>query len=269
MLVLLPVGIVYLGPPMIYMKSGDEKFLILNAGRCKYINRIIKKADDYNYATDIFIHTNKHDLSPGDFNDYTNGSLNIISHDLNGIHPYYLTWKCRDLLRQQKDDYDVFMYVEDDILIPEDAIEYWLRYNKKLIAANYNLGFLRIEIQDGEEYLTDLQSKLNTIIYLDGDPYVINNINPYCAFWIYSKEEFHRFLNHPYYDIDNIEGYHVREKSAIGLHGEHSSFYKGTLIPIIHGRLDKNCRVYHMTNNYVVDDSNLFSTIKFKDGVAR
>ena len=36
------------------------------------------------------------------------------------------------------------MYIEDDILVQKKAIEYWEKYNEKLIEFNYNLGFLRI-----------------------------------------------------------------------------------------------------------------------------
>ena len=85
------------------------------------------------------------------FNKYTNGILNIIYHDLTNINPFYLTWKCRDLLKQQKDDYDIFMYIEDDILVPCNAIKYWLKYNKDLIDIQYNLGFIKVEVKHNIE----------------------------------------------------------------------------------------------------------------------
>lgn len=237
--------------------------------RIQYVNRIIDATNQYDCVADIYIHTNIPELEPSLLSRYTNGSLLIISHDLSLEHPFYLTWKCRPLLKTQMDDYDAFMYIEDDILVPWKAIQYWINNNERLIAQNYNLGFLRIEIAaDGEEYISDLYGeRLDTIIQLDdGLPYCLNNKNPYCAFWIYNKAEFKRFAENPYYDIQKIPDYAIREKSAIGLHGIQNYWYKGTVIPIVGDGLAVDCRVYHMPNNYVVDDSP-FATIRFEDAI--
>ena len=238
--------------------------------RIQYINRIIDETNNYKYKTDIFIHTNSNDLTIDYFNKYNNGSINIIFHDLTDIHPFYLTWKCRDLLQKQKNDYDIFIYIEDDILVPNKAIQYWLEYNEKLIKMNYNLGFLRIEIdENNDEYITDVcfGQHFDTIINLDENNYCINNKNPYCAFWIYNKNEFNRFVDSKYYNINNINDYFIREKSAIGLHGNSNYWYKGTLIPIINDKLIEDCKIYHMPNNYVMDKSSGFATLKFNEAI--
>ncbi len=232
--------------------------------RKSYVNKIICETNKYKFTTDLYIHTNSITLKTEDLNEYTNGSINIIYHDLSNINPFYLTWKCRNLLKEQANDYDIYIYIEDDILIPFDAILYWLKYNKNLIINNYNLGFLRIETNDNEEYVTDLPGqKLYSTINLDNIDYCINNVNPYCAMWIYSKEEFNTFVNSKYYDINTIYGYGIREKSAIGLHGISNYWYKGTLIPLINNKLNSNCKIYHLPNNYVTDITNNFATIKF------
>jgi hypothetical protein len=220
--------------------------------RIKYINRIIHETNTYNSATDIFIHTNNNTLTKDSFDEYTNGTITIVYHDLSNIHPFYLSWKCRDLLKKQRDDYDIFIYVEDDILIPKKAIEYWLKYNEKLIDLNYNLGFIRIEVDHNNiEYMTDIICTFNKFVQVDNEKYCVNDVNPYCAFWIYNKNEFNRFVNSEYYDIQNIKGYNTREMSAIGLHGLQTSWYKNTLIPIQDDKLSNDCRVYHMPNNYI------------------
>ena len=236
--------------------------------RIIYINNIIDETNKYEYTTDIFIHTNNINLQESAFNNYTNGCIKIIYHDLSNINPFYLTWKCRDLLKQQKNDYDIFMYVEDDILVPYKAIKYWLEYNEKLIEMNYNLGFVRIEVENNIEYITDLYGeKMNTIINLNEKQYCVNNKNPYCAFWIYNKNEFNKFVNSKYYNIINIPNYGIREKSAVGLHGENTNWYKNTLIPFINNKLNEDCRIYHMPNNYVLDKNTRFATIKFNEAV--
>ena len=232
--------------------------------RIIYINNIIDETNNYKYTTDIFIHTNNIDLKESIFNDYTNGSIQIVYHDMSNIDPFCLTWKCRDLLKQQQDEYDIFMYIEDDILVPSKAVSYWLEYNEKLIEMNYNLGFVRIEIEDNIEYITDLYGeKFDTIINLYEQKYCVNNKNPYCAFWIYNKNEFTKFVNSDYYNINNILGYGTREKSAIGLHGNNTNWYINTVIPIINDKLIEDCKIYHMPNNYVINKNTLYATIEF------
>jgi len=50
--------------------------------------------------------------------------------------------------------------------------------------------------------------------------YVVNQKNPYCAFWIYDRHEFALFIKSPHWNLNlrQIKGYDIREMSAIGLH---------------------------------------------------
>jgi hypothetical protein len=236
--------------------------------RIQYINRIIDETNTYMYRTDIFIHTNNNSIPADLFHIYTNGSINLVYHDLSGIHPFLLTWSCRDLLKNQKDDYDIFMYIEDDILVPKKALEYWLKYNEDLISESYNLGFVRIETYNNEEYITDLYGEqMDRLIKINGVEYCINDKNPYCAFWIYNKDEFNNFINSRFYYLESIPKlYDIRELSAFGLHGNGFPWYINTVIPIENGILTDACKIYHMPNNYV-DGGTKFATIKFKDAV--
>ena len=237
--------------------------------RICYINNIINETNKYEYKTDIFIHTNNFNLKENVFNNYTNGSIKIIYHNLSNINPFYLSIKCRDLLEKQKNDYDIFMYIEDDILVPYKAIKYWLNYNEKLIEMNYNVGFVRIEIKDNNEYITDLfGTKLDTIINLNDTTYCINNKNPYCAFWIYNKNEFNKFVNSKYYNINHLPINGIREISAFGLHNpNYKESYKNTLIPIINNKLIEECKIYHMPNNYALNPKTPFAKIKFNEAI--
>ncbi len=239
--------------------------------RIKYINRIIDETNKYEIKTDLYIHTNKEDLKTDNLNTYSNGNLNIIWHDLTKItHPFYLTWSCRPILHSQRDLYDYFMYIEDDMLVPYTAIKYWLKHSNDLIKLKYNLGFIRIETENNIEFCTDLYDEhLDTIINLNDIIYCVNNKNPYCAFWIYSKEEFNNFINSGFYQCYTINGYGTREQSAIGLHGKSTHYYKETVIPIVDNKLDLDCRIYHMPNNYVVDKTNEFATIKFDEAIKK
>jgi hypothetical protein len=154
------------------------------------------------------------------------------------------------------------------MLVPIEAIKYWLKYKDFLLKMNYNLGFLRIEVNNNIEYITDLyDERLDTFINLNDKKYIVNNKNPYCAFWIYDNNEFNKFINSNFYNIKNIKGYGIREKSAIGLHGVETNFYKNTLIPLIDNKLCIDCKIYHLPNNYVNDNNTKFATIKFADAL--
>lgn len=236
--------------------------------RLQYLNRIIYETNKYNHPTDIFIHTNYNYIFPSSLHPYTNGTLQFVHHDLSGIHPFKLTWKCRELMQKQKNEYDAFMYIEDDILVPSAAIEYWVERHELLVAQRYNLGFVRIETsKTNEECITDLDGvPFDTVIDVSGAPYVVNNKNPYCAFWIYDKKEFNEFVKSSLYTINNIVGYETRESSAIGLHGLNTPWYKHTILPLHEGKLIETCKIYHMPNNYV-NWHPRFAKIKFKEAV--
>lgn len=237
--------------------------------RFKYLNRIIDEVNTYKYTTDIFIHTNMNFPYEKVLHANTNGSLMLVLHDLKGDNPHKLTWRCRHLLQQQKDLYDIFIYVEDDILIPTETIQYWVKYKDLVMKHGYNLGFLRIERDEGGvEHITDLWTQdpstpegyLTEGLELESNQFVKNTVNPYCAFWIYDAKEFHRFVESPYYDLEksfnvfHSHGYYMRESSAIGLHDKYLHWYKGTILPLQNGTLDPCCKVYHLPNNYIHHD---------------
>ena len=56
----------------------------------------------------------------------------------------YLTWKCRSLLEKQIEDYDIFIYLEDDILLYKETLDYWLKYKDLFIKHKCNVGFMRV-----------------------------------------------------------------------------------------------------------------------------
>jgi hypothetical protein len=240
--------------------------------RLEYINRIICETNTYEHPTDIFIHTNEQVLRKDMLSEYTNGLLTVVWHDFSQRHPHYLTWSCRDMMRDQRDEYDIFIYIEDDILVPRKAINYWLQRNEELISMGYNLGFVRIEIEGDTEYITDLLGETYDVLFeLNDEYYCVNNRNPYCAFWIYNKSEFNKFVDSPYYSIDNIHGYDERAASAIGLHGMSTPWYTCTVLPLKDNKLLDDCKIYHMPNNYVNRRDGIFKSArltKFSEAVS-
>jgi hypothetical protein len=232
--------------------------------RIENLKKIVDCFLNYKLKTTIVIDCNQ------DFNFFKEYDNIIVKTHNNLSHPFHLTSMHRLTMVDEIDYFDYFMYIEDDMLVPYTAIKYWLKHSNDLIKLKYNLGFLRIEIENDIEYCTDLYNDhLDTIINLNDNIYCVNNKNPYCAFWIYSKEEFNNFINSGFYQCYTINGYGTREQSAIGLHGLNTNYYKETVIPIVNNKLDLDCRIYHMPNNYVVDKTNYLATIKFDEAIKK
>ena len=241
--------------------------------RYNHINRIIKEVCSYPYETDIYIHTNE-DVKQHYLKKNTNGKIQVIVHDFNNGNPLYLPWSCRDFFKAQKNDYDIFIYIEDDMLITIPALNYWLQHKDDLIKHSFNLGFLRIETDiDGNEYMVDIIRKLetNNTVVINGKNYVINNVNTFVASWIYDKNEFNVFLGSPYYNGNgNIPNYDVQAAAGVGLHGDGMTRYKKTIIPFDAEtkQLHPGCRLYHIDNVYLYKhDECQSSTILFKDAL--
>lgn len=227
--------------------------------RLEYIRKILEETNNYKYKSDIFIHTNVSELPENVLSIYKNGKIVIFSYDFTNEDPFYLSWKCRPVLVSQRNDYDIFMYIEDDILVPKKAIEYWEKKYAALSINGHNLGFLRIEVDsEGNEFVTDLRNHLWNICDINGNKYCINDENSYCAFWIYDKDVFNRWVESSHYDLNNVYtpndgwGYKIREASAVGLNGRYTGWYKDTVIPVLENNtLDPDCRIYHLPNNYI------------------
>ena len=269
--------------------------------RLAYLEKIIEEYNTFSQQVDIFIHTNQKFQFRKQIS-YLNGNIKIIRHRLlNYIHYsgryYYLTWQPRKLLKKQLQDYDIFIYSEDDILIQERTFNYWLRNKNSLIRNDANVGFLRVESKDGEDFLSDITSFFSSKVEVDNKDYVVNDINPYCAFWICDKDVLKKWIESDFYNLKKVHGYKERnssllrklglnnnerlsylaynkknkridsamEASAYGLNYPKLNWYKYTLIELENNKIIEDCKVYHLPNNYVNEDETEMGTVKFED----
>ena len=63
------------------MKIFKNIVFFYNENRFKYLNKIIEETNNYQYETDIFIHTNNL-FSKDLLNTYKNGNINIIYYNI-------------------------------------------------------------------------------------------------------------------------------------------------------------------------------------------
>jgi len=237
-----------------------DRFLVLKKV-CKNYLRLSKNAR-------IFVHTNK-------FLKKNSKKIKFIQHNLQNEHPYKLTWKCRKLMQSQKKDFDIFIYGEDDVIFSKINFKYWLKY-KDICNNNYNLGFLRTEInkKSKELHLTDQISKIKYYITINNNKFAKLE-SSYSGFWIYYKDEFQNFLKTKFWNFNwkwtTTAGILlVREMSAIGWHGEnlngqYMNRYRATVIPLINNRIHKSSLIKHASNKYANHPAGLYGTIKINE----
>ena len=82
------------------------------------------------------------------------------------------------------------------------------------------------------------------------------------------QKEFASFVESSLYDIKNVDyDGDTRASCAAGLHGKNINWYKNTILPMKDRMTPiSDCKIYHMTNNYVDADHsgiNKFGTILF------
>ncbi len=223
--------------------------------------------------TELFIHTNKKIKNK-------NKRIKFIIHKFGSDHPFKLTWYCRKLMEIQKNNYDIFIYSEEDILFTKNNLNYWNKYKDKCINKNYNLGFLRVEVNKKNKklYSSDQIVKSKYFVNLNAKKYFIPD-NPYCGFWIYDKKEFNKFIKTKWWKFNwslrSKSGIlHIREMASLGWHGvdingQDMDRYLATVVPIKNNKPDKNSFIRHLTDNYANSPRGLFGTIKINEIISK
>ncbi len=236
-----------------YNPNPEKKEGHRNLRRFDYLKENIENLKTLSIKNDIFVHTHN------EFLDDKKLDARIIKHQIsdNDLDKGYLTWKCRSLMEEQKNGYEYFCYLEHDIKFSEDNLQYWLKYQDQLDKKNYHLGFLIYEKNnsDNKNYSIHIVRKLNKYLNIDGKKFVINDLENYCCFWIYNKDQFHKFLKSKWWSFKKRahnfrHNYGITERSSIGFHSLNMNYFKATLLPEIDNQPDPNCFIEHMTNNY-------------------
>ena len=255
------------------MKFAAHITFYYNSNRLIFLKKVADALSEISADVCLFIYTNKEfELSTSSkceikFHYYPYNKLGLLNYTYGGwsdklfprylANPFQLSWENRKIIESTVDDFDVQMYLEDDILFTNDNFQYWLMHKDLLGRHKYNLGFLRIE-KDKEEkrFITDLELGLkpNEIIELEGKKWLLNNVNPYCGFWIYDKPTLSEFVKSKIWKF-KFKGGGIREKSAIGWNGLKMNRFNGTLISLTEKNnllvTPDDCSVHHLPNNYI------------------
>ena len=217
----------------------------------KKLKKVLKSYLSLSQKTYIYVHTNIKIKKKIRY-------VNFVTHYLKNEDPHKLSWKCRSLMEKQKNQFDYFIYSEDDILFNKRNFKAWLNYKDICIRNNFNLGFLRTEIsiKNHVSWSIDQPKNLNQSIIIDKNLFIVLK-NPYYAMWIYDAIEFKNFIKSEFWNLNDWSGDNpytelkTREKSAIGWHGLNMKRYKASIIPIKNSKIVDDFCIQHLGNKYI------------------
>ncbi|TVQ43801.1 MAG: hypothetical protein EA365_11540 [Gloeocapsa sp. DLM2.Bin57] len=234
-----------------------------NPDREQYLFKVLENFKNYEISDiHVIIDTNTEETKEKlqDFLDTLPFTVDIHTH-LNLDHPFNLTWTHREHMLKHVEDYDVFMYIEDDILIPWIAFKGWLAENEAVYKTGKIRGFLRVENPNGDKlYAADYRQPMPApVIWTIGSQYYFSPLRPYHACWVYSRIQMQEFIKTQAWIDGNTGAGGIREKAASGMMWVYK-FYHRLVLPInSDGTFPEEVFIYHLPNNYSTDPNTSFA----------
>ena len=238
-----------------------------NKERIKYLKRILDNLKTYNFSKiDIVVDTNSPETERSCEYHSIKGTIQYHIHkDLE--HPFLLTWKHRENILQNINNYDFFMYTEDDILIPWEAVEKWYEDTLLLYPHGYIRGFLLVEKNSKDILMATYITKRIETSYIKniaGHRYLLPP-QPYHSCWIYTREQMMEFVHRRSWIDGNHHQWDVRERAAAGMMWSKPNRCRA-LIPISNdNKVLKEAFIYHLPNNFALDEGFAFAKIPAND----
>lgn len=218
-----------------------------NPDRLVYVNKLIENYSKYKIQVDIIVDTNEYvELD---------GNLTVCIHKLK--HPHYLTWVHRKHFKDNIDNYDYFMYVEDDMLVSYKSFCEYIENFNIVWELGYVPSFIRVETLEDKEFVTDVICEQSIEPIFIKNKTFITLEYPYHAFWILPNKELKETLT-PNFVREEI----CRENAASYPMWE---LNKIPIVRIENDQINELCYSYHLANNYVVNPNTTFAKIEVKN----
>tara|TARA_Y100000816_G_scaffold282186_1_gene257595 strand:+ start:733 stop:1425 length:693 start_codon:yes stop_codon:yes gene_type:complete len=202
------------------------------------LNKIIRNYNKYNIKTDLYIYTKE--KTQYEIDNYTNNKIIIVITE-------HINNTIRKMLKCLKDNYDINMFTENDMLVPFKALNYWLENKNIKNIKNYNLGFIRVN-ENNE--IVDVHHLPSKYIIINNTRYLINDTHSYCGVWIYDKESLYKWLKSEFLQSQN-QNKTNDNIFRFGMHFPLLDYYENTIIPTIrNGKLlHPDCVILKMNTN--------------------
>ncbi|MCG8583102.1 MAG: hypothetical protein MI757_00120 [Pirellulales bacterium] len=175
--------------------------------------------------------------------------------------PFMLAWCHRDYMAERVDEFDAFLYIEDDIVVPEGALARWKAERVALQRRGFLYGFARIELNyRGALVSSDLEHRatLDDVVEIDGKLF-LDSPFPYQACWLYDQATMREFVSSPFYRFEHYDSdpqlkrLGIRERAAFGYILSHipEGHHSRSLIPLSGDyQICREGVVYHLPSNY-------------------
>ncbi len=203
-----------------------------------------------------------------------------VTHGM--AHPWHLTWWHKQHLREwfarEGTPDDLFMYIEDDIVVDAENVTYFTRELPKTKAVGCLPGLLRFEKRsDGAimspDYLGYQVVQQQEQLTIEGQAYVAPTF-PYWAGFILDRELCSEYFASPWADIETADTmphshkHSCRVQSAWALtywnvpQGLHSRY----VVPVDRDMNPlKSCMVWHSADNYSISNQYSFGTVRMDE----
>ena len=165
-------------------------------------------------------------------------------------HPYCLTWAHRFHIKERIEEYETFMYLEDDMDIPyENFVNYLENFN--MVWPHFVPSFVRVESDSNSElfssdHLLSHTIQRSNLIQFGSKEFTRLHMD-YCALWIMPRDALILTMKDSFarWKVkgcirETAASYILWELKVPGLYEVNSE-----------GNISEKCYVYHLPNNYV------------------
>jgi hypothetical protein len=193
-------------------------------------------------------------------------------------HPLLLTWSHFAVFKKLIENTSIshFLYLEDDILLTRDNVQYWMEAREQLRAYKLNPSFLRVEKKNNDTcwYATDTVRRLHFLelprIPISDDLYFVSLPSPYQAMYLLDQELMKEHLSGPSSHPKFCPRWGICEKAAQGLTFANvpPGFHSRAVVPYLgrQRRIDDNCLIHHTPNTYAnKPTAESFATVPLDD----
>lgn len=205
-----------------------------------YLERVIREYRTMSFAVDIVVLSNIDKRA-------RSGVECIVGQPAR--NPWSLPFVHKKLFAERHDQYDLFLYSEDDILITEKNIRAWLDVTP-FLSLDEVAGFLRVEFgEDGERNYPDIHAHFHwdpSSVRRRGDYVLAHFTNEHAACFILTRDQLENALHSGGFDVAPHEGKYDLACSAATDPYTQCGLTK--LVPVSHL---EDFTVHHLTNRYV------------------
>ncbi|RFB81081.1 class I SAM-dependent methyltransferase [Methylovirgula sp. 4M-Z18] len=205
----------------------------------RFLERIIREYRSMSFDIDIVVLSNIYKSAPG---------VECLV-GLPAKNPWSLPFGHKKLFVDRRDDYDLFIYSEDDILIAEPSLRAWLEVTTSL-EEDEIAGFLRVEFGgDGARSYPDVHGHFHWTplsVRRRGDYTLAHFTNEHAACYVLSRTQLKKVLESGGFDVAPHEGRY--DLLCTAATDPYTQCGLTKLIPVSHLDL---FTVHHMSNRYV------------------